>query len=81
MTYKSGVGASAAEQRMYYCEIQDSDKSTTGGGVEDELIEVVECSLEDARKMVSKGSKNNSPPSCLLGVIWFLMNRAPMEKS
>ncbi|XP_013118477.1 uridine diphosphate glucose pyrophosphatase NUDT14 [Stomoxys calcitrans] len=77
MTYRSGVGSQGSKQKMYYCEVTDSDKSSSGGGVDDELIDVVELSLEEARQMVQQGSDNNSPPSCLLGVMWFLMNKAP----
>ncbi|XP_065366198.1 uridine diphosphate glucose pyrophosphatase NUDT14-like [Calliphora vicina] len=77
MTYRSGVGSQGSKQKMYYCEVTDADKCSSGGGVDDELIDVVECSIEEARKMVQQGSENNSPPSCLLGVMWFLTNKAP----
>lgn len=61
---------------MYYCEVTDDDKTTTGGGVDDELIDVIELSLDEARAMVSAGATNNAPPSCLLGIFWFLENRS-----
>lgn len=54
----------------------DDDKVTTGGGVDDEIIDVLELSLDEARALVAKGANNNSPPSCLLGVLWFLTNRS-----
>ncbi|TMW48909.1 hypothetical protein DOY81_006004 [Sarcophaga bullata] len=76
MTYRSGVGSQGSKQTMYYCEVTDADKCSSGGGVDDELIDVVELSIEEAHKMVQQGSVNNSPPSCLLGVMWFLMNKA-----
>jgi len=75
MTYKSGVGTSGASQTMFYCEVTSDDKVTVGGGVDDELIDVVELSIEDADKMVMKGANNASPASCLLGVLWFLCNK------
>lgn len=62
---------------MYYCEVTDADKSASGGGVDDELIEVVECSIEEAKKMTQQGATINSPPSCVLGILWFLTNKAP----
>ncbi|XP_036323934.1 uridine diphosphate glucose pyrophosphatase NUDT14-like [Rhagoletis pomonella] len=77
MTYRSGVGSSGAAQVMYYCEVTDNDRATKGGGVDDEMIEVVEYTVEEAKQLVQQGSKINSPPSCLLGVTWFLMNKAP----
>lgn len=73
------MGASGAKQAMYYCEVTDTDKANSGGGVDDEIIEVVEISLEEAKRMVQQGAVNNSPPSCLMGVLWFLANRAPKD--
>lgn len=76
MTYRSGVGTNGSMQTLYYCEVTDSDKiESGGGGVDDEIIDVVELSIDEARDMLSKGANNNAPPSCLLGVSWFLANR------
>ncbi|XP_030370311.1 uridine diphosphate glucose pyrophosphatase NUDT14-like [Scaptodrosophila lebanonensis] len=77
MVYRSGVGSSGAKQAMYYCEVTDADKVNSGGGVDDEIIEVVELSLDEVRAMVRQGAVNNSPPSCLMGLMWFLANKAP----
>lgn len=71
------MGATGAKQILFYCELTDEDKLSQGGGVDDELIDVVEYSIEDAKKLVSKGAVNNSPPSFLFGVLWFLTNKAP----
>lgn len=73
--YSSGVGASGALQKMYYVEVTDADKASCGGGVDDELIDVVEYTIDAARDMVKQGASNPSPPSCLLGVMWFLSNK------
>ncbi|BFF92607.1 uridine diphosphate glucose pyrophosphatase NUDT14-like [Drosophila madeirensis] len=77
MVYRSGVGSSGAKQAMYYCEVSDADKANSGGGVDDEIIEVVELSLDEAKRMLQKGAVNNSPPSCLMGLLWFFANKAP----
>lgn len=79
LTYRSGVGTSGSLQTMYYCEVTDADKATSGGGVEGEIIDVVEYSLEEARQLVTQGAKVTSPPSFLLGVLWFLTNKAPAK--
>lgn len=76
MTYRSGVGATGAEQTLFYSEVRDEDKSTSGGGVDDEIIEVVEYTIEEARKLVQQDVVSVSPPSFLFGVLWFLSNRA-----
>ncbi|XP_055587094.1 uridine diphosphate glucose pyrophosphatase NUDT14-like [Uranotaenia lowii] len=78
MSYRSGVGTSGALQTLFYVEVTDADKIPTGGGgVDDEIIEVVEYSIEEARKLTEKGVVLTSPPSFLFGVLWFLTNRAP----
>ncbi|ALC46399.1 CG42813, partial [Drosophila busckii] len=77
MVYRSGVGSSGAKQAMYYCEVNDEDKANSGGGVDDEMIEVVELTLAEAQRMVQQGAVNNSPPSCLMGLMWFFANKAP----
>ncbi|XP_037944065.1 uridine diphosphate glucose pyrophosphatase NUDT14-like, partial [Teleopsis dalmanni] len=73
LTYRAGVGSHGATQKMYYCEVTDADKSESGGGVDDEVIEVMEHSLEEAKRMICAGATNNSPPGCLLGILWFFM--------
>lgn len=77
MQYRSGVGTTGSLQTLFYCEVKDDDRSHHGGGVDDELIEVVEYSIADAKKMVEQGSTVSSPPSFLFGLLWFLTNKAP----
>lgn len=63
---------------LYYCEVTDSDKDdASGGGIDDEIIDVVELTIDECRDMVKQGAVNNAPPSCLLGVSWFLANKVP----
>uniref|UniRef100_A0A240SX77 Uridine diphosphate glucose pyrophosphatase NUDT14 n=1 Tax=Glossina pallidipes TaxID=7398 RepID=A0A240SX77_GLOPL len=74
-SYRSGVGTQGSKQIMYYCEVTDDQKKFLGGGTGDEIIDVVEYSVEEAREMVNRQHNINSPPSCLLGILWFLMNK------
>lgn len=76
MTYRAGVGTNGSFQTLYYCEVTDDDKANSGGGIEDEIIDVVEYTIDEARELVKKGANNNSPPSFLFGVLWFLVNKA-----
>lgn len=75
LVFRSGVGTNGSIQTLYYCEVTDSDKITSGGGVDDEIIDVVELTLNECREMVKQGAVNNAPPSCLLGICWFLANK------
>lgn len=68
---RAGVGTNGSTQKLYYCEVTDDDKSADhdGGGVDDEIIDVVELTLDECRDMLKQGATNNAPPSCLLGKI------------
>lgn len=62
---------------MYYCEVTDDDKSHAGGGIEDEIIEVIEFTIEETKKIFTQKGVINSPPSSLMGILWFMANKAP----
>jgi UDP-sugar diphosphatase len=76
--FRSGVGTTGSLQVMYYCEVTDDDKvKGAGGGVDDELIDVHELTLDEAREMLKQGTEHTSPPAFLFGILWFLTNKAP----
>lgn len=78
LKYRSGVGTTGSLQVLFYCEVNDADKvKGAGGGVDDELIDVHELTLDEARDMLKQGSSHTSPPAFLLGILWFLTNKAP----
>lgn len=70
--FSSGVGTNGSIQTLYYCEVTDSDKETSGGGIDDEIIDVTELTIDECREMVKQGAVNNAPPSCLLGICWWV---------
>ncbi|KAG4072800.1 hypothetical protein HA402_009623 [Bradysia odoriphaga] len=76
-TYRAGIGTEGCVQTLYYCEVSDSDKVTGGGGIDDEIIDVVELTIDTVRDMLKTGAVNNAPPSCLFGLSWFLANKLP----
>uniref|UniRef100_A0A1A9UXE1 Uncharacterized protein n=1 Tax=Glossina austeni TaxID=7395 RepID=A0A1A9UXE1_GLOAU len=55
-----GVGTQGSKQTMYYCEVTDNQKKFAGGGVGDEIIDVVEYSVDEAREMFYAKSNKNS---------------------
>lgn len=78
MQFRSGVGTTGSLQTLYYCEVTDADKVPgSGGGVGDEIIEVVEFTIEQAREIIKQGTKHTSPVGFLFGMLWFLTNKAP----
>ncbi|RZC37098.1 NUDIX domain containing protein [Asbolus verrucosus] len=73
-SYRSGVGTLGSLQTTYYCEVSDEMKVSQGGGVGDEIIEVVEMTVPEVQKYVEQ-DKVPSPPSFLFAVYWFLYNK------
>ncbi|CAG9789144.1 unnamed protein product [Diatraea saccharalis] len=76
MSYRSGVGVQGSLQTLYYCEVTDDMKTEQGGGVEDEIIEVVEMTIPQIELMLNSEGPLASPPSCLFALMWFLHNKA-----
>lgn len=73
-SYLSGVGTTGSRQTSYYCEVTDDMKVSQGGGVDDEIIEVVEMTVPNIKKYVSQNHVL-SPPSFLFNIHWFLHNK------
>ncbi|EFA01723.1 uridine diphosphate glucose pyrophosphatase NUDT14 [Tribolium castaneum] len=73
-SYRSGVGTLGSLQTTYYCEVTDDMKVSQGGGVGDEIIDVVEMTVPEVKKYITQ-DKIPSPPSFLFAVYWFLLNK------
>lgn len=73
-SYRSGVGTSASLQTAYYCEVTDDMKVSNGGGVDDEIIDIVEMTVDEIRKYICQ-DKIKSPPSFLFCIYWFLYHK------
>ena len=61
---------------MFYAEVSEEDRVSSGGGVaaEGEMIEVVELSLDEVKEYL-KRLNINSPTFTLYGLQWFLLNK------
>lgn len=73
-SYCSGVGTSGSLQTAFYCEVTDEMKVAAGGGVEDEIIEVIEMTVHEVKKYISQ-NHIKSPPSFMFAIYWFLYNK------
>ncbi|CAH0560974.1 unnamed protein product [Brassicogethes aeneus] len=73
-SYRSGVGSQGSLQTAYYCEVTDDMRVSSGGGVDDEIIEVIEMSVDEMKEYIS-GHNIKSPPSFMFGMYWFLHNK------
>lgn len=72
--FPNGGETSGARQTMFYCEVTDEMKVSEGGGVDDEIIEVMEMRPDEVLEYVSKEDVR-SPVNVLFGIYWFLENK------
>lgn len=69
------VGVSGQCQNLFYVEVTDEQKVSSGGGLRDEgeFIEVVELTIPELKEYID--SKDLlSPPTFMTSVLWFLHN-------
>lgn len=74
-TFRSGVGSAGDRMTFFYVEVTDDMKLTSGGGVDEELIDVVEMSVPEARAYIAQ-EEVRSPGGFLAALHWFLANKA-----
>lgn len=72
-SFRAGVGILGAKQELFYVEVTDDMKISSGGGVEEqgEMIDVVELTKAEAKKMLFDESIMR-PAALLFGITWFL---------
>ncbi|KAJ8957680.1 hypothetical protein NQ318_017572 [Aromia moschata] len=58
----------------FYCEVTDDMKVSEGGGIGDEIIDVIEMSVDEVKKYVSQDNVK-SPPSFMFSIYWFLYHK------
>ena len=51
-SFHTAVGFAGSSQTLYYAQVDETMKVSDGGGIEDENIEVVELSVDDAYNFV-----------------------------
>lgn len=74
-TFRSGIGSAGDRMTMFYVEVTDEQKVSSGGGVDEELIDVVEMTLAEAKAYVAQ-EEVCSPGGFLAAIYWFLLNKA-----
>ena len=71
------VGISGERLTLYYAEVTDAQlRAGAGGGLQEEgeMIDVIEMTAEEARKMVEAKEVRTCTPT-IYGIMWFLMNK------
>ena len=67
----SAVGFAGSRQTIFYTEVDESMHTGEGGGVENELIEVVEIPVNEARKFIFDESVAKTT-GLLFALMWWL---------
>ena len=72
-TFPGSVGISGERKMIFYAEVTDAMKTGAGGGVaaEGELIEVVEMTVGEVKRLLAE-PEVNAIPVTLYGLMWFL---------
>ena len=73
-SFSTAVGHSGAKQSLFYAEIDENDRVSTGGGVDGEVIESVFVGLDCLEQFLYDESKIKTP-GLAFGVMWFLSNK------
>ena len=76
-TFRSSIGTGGSKMALFYAEVSEEDRVSSGGGVseEGEMIDVVEMSVEEVRRLLGQ-EEVNCPTFCLYGLQWFLSKSA-----
>ncbi len=67
----SSVGTSGSEQTIYYAQVDESMRIGEGGGIEDELIEVIEVPLSKAKAFMYDESIGKTVGLMFAFMWWF----------
>ena len=69
--FYSSVGTSGSKQTVFYATVQNSDKKSQGGGIDDEFIEIIEIPQNEALGFLAN---RNITPSLAFAFMWFAQN-------
>lgn len=79
-SFRGSTGLTGTKMYLYFAEVTDDQKCESGGGIEDESIEVIELDIEEARRAIfctDEEAPYSRPPAMLVGTLWFLTEYLP----
>ena len=68
--FHTSVGFAGSKQMMYYAEVDDSMKVSEGGGIDDELIEVLYLPVSEAKDFIYDESVAKTP-GLMFAFMWY----------
>lgn len=80
--FHTSVGFAGSKQTLYYTEVDESMQISDGGGIDGELIEVIELPLDEAKAFIYDESVAKTP-GLMFAFLWFfekkLENKSKFE--
>ncbi|WP_147289256.1 NUDIX hydrolase [Helicobacter sp. MIT 99-5507] len=70
--FYSSVGTSGSKQSVFYTEVKNSQKIASGGGIDNECIEIIEIKVDEMQDFLKQ---DNITPSLGFSFMWFLSNK------
>ncbi len=70
-SFHTSVGFAGSKQMLYYVEVDESMKSSDGGGVDGELIEVIDLPVAEAKALIYNENIAKTPGLMFAFVWWF----------
>ncbi|BET01503.1 NUDIX domain [Nesidiocoris tenuis] len=73
-TSRCHVGVAGEAQTVYYVEVTDDMRRGPGGGIDEEMIDVVELGVDEAKSMLGDDTVV-APTDFFWGLSWFFLNK------
>ena len=70
-SFYTSVGFAGSKQTLYYAEVDESMNVSEGGGIDGEVIEVIELSIQDAEKLIYDETVAKTPGLMFSFMWWF----------
>lgn len=72
-SFYTSVGFAGSRQTLYYAEVESSMKVSEGGGIDNEVIEVIELPIDQAKGLIYDESIAKTPGLMFAFMWWFEM--------
>jgi len=76
--FVGAIGIAGIENTMYYAEVSNADRKNAGGGVDSEMIDVVDIPFADMKRMVTEPNDTemvNFDANLMMGIYWFMHSK------
>ncbi len=76
-SFHTSVGFAGSKQAMFYAEVDETMRVSEGGGIEDELIEVLELPVSESQAFIYDESVAKTP-GLMFAFLWWMQKYSKM---